>query len=116
MGIFDGVVKLGEKFDKMRQDFLTMSIKFDMLEDSNKKFVFKTESVIEKIKDENENIRRRVTSIVATIDSTLKTSFKEATQFIIREHLDKHGTIIQNPSEIKKILDNNNNNDVDKKE
>jgi len=105
MGLFDGVIKLGERFDKMRQEFVTTSLKFEMLENSYNNFVVRTEGLIEKVQDENENIRRRVTSIEATIDSTLKTSMKEATQHIIREHLDKSGTIIQNPNTIKNILD-----------
>ncbi|MCR9251673.1 MAG: hypothetical protein NXI20_14705 [bacterium] len=108
MGFLDN--RLGKLIDtvgEMRESYITMSANFKHLETSYDKFRDTTEKQIEKIKEENVNISRRLTKVEGTIDSVLMSSTKEALQNIFREHLENNKNLPLEQEEVKKLLNKN---------
>lgn len=101
----DRLSSLIQSVSDMNTSFVTMSANFKNLEISYEKFVQSTEKKIDKISDENEDIRRRITSIEGTIDSTFKVSTKEALQNVFKEYLNENGKLPSDISDGKKLIE-----------
>lgn len=94
MGLFtDGIKAITTRVETMREEYLTMSANYKNLETNYEKFLLKYDQQMEKMKLENEDIRRRVTTLEGVINATLKTAMKEAVQNIAREHIEKKSSV-----------------------
>lgn len=108
MGFFnENVGKLIDKIGSVQKEFNTMSVKFDYVEKSYEKFVDKTETKIDKLQKENEDLRRRMTEIEGLVNSILKESTKEAMVSVFKDYLTENGRInLNDMPDFKKLIEN----------
>lgn len=112
MGIFGESVEILRKLDSIRTEFIEMKNDFGHLEKSFEKFVNHSEKKIERVLQENEEMRRRITEIEGVINGTLKVSMHDAIKSLADEMLKKTGKLENFDKEsVVKLLDEKANVD-----
>ena len=85
--------KFLEKANEIYKEYLTMSVNFGNLEKTFDKFTDRMERHVKELKDENEELRRRITKLEGMVDATFQKSMERALVTVVQEHLEKHGAV-----------------------
>ena len=103
--------KLIDTVTSMNESYITMSANFKNLEISYDKFVDLTDKKLDKVFEENEDIRRRLTSIEGSFDSVIRSSTKEAIINLAREKYKQVDQIPDDTNEVGKLINKDNTSD-----
>ena len=93
MSIGDQLKWLGEKALELHREYSTMSANFQNLERQFDRLIQANERFTDRVLRENEDLRRRLTTLEGKFEAVLVASAKEALIQVAREHLQKEGRL-----------------------